>query len=81
MLRRSLTVASIALALAGCSARAGVDIQASTVVPLESRAADEGKIWVCHRGRWQEVGEPAAAGHSRHGDALSEARRSSGSSC
>lgn len=71
----------VVFATAGCSAAAGVDVQTSTVVPLESQAAREGKVWVCHRGRWQEVGEPAAAAHSRHGDEVSQGRRSRGTSC
>lgn len=78
MLERYALCALAGLALTACSARAGVEVQPTVVA---SSNAEDGKIWVCHRGSWQEVGAPAGAAHQRHGDQLSESPRRRGGSC
>jgi len=68
--------------LAGCSARAGVVVGPQpTVVDAGENASGTDRVWVCHRGRWREVGAPAANGHSRHGDRVSTAPREARASC
>ncbi|MDX1494543.1 MAG: hypothetical protein R3253_10815 [Longimicrobiales bacterium] len=79
MMRRTLFCALAGLTLAACSARAGVEVQPSVVAG--AGGSDGDKIWVCHRGTWQEVGAPAGSAHERHGDRISEAPRRAGGSC
>lgn len=78
MFRRMLFCAVAGLAMAACSARAGVEVRPAIVAGGDG---DDGKIWVCHRGRWQEVGAPAGAAHERHGDRISESPRRAGRGC
>jgi len=68
--------------LGSCTARLGVvgGVEAGIVAPEED---DEGRdrVWVCHQGRWQGVGAPAADTHSRHGDRVSTAPQEARASC
>jgi hypothetical protein len=69
------------LTVTGCRARAGVGVEAG-IEPAVVVAEEGGdKVWVCHRGRWQEVGAPAGGAHSRHGDRVSYRPRAGGASC
>lgn len=61
-----------------CSAHAGVDVGPQVAI-AEADGAD--RVWVCHRGRWQAVGAPAADAHAGHGDRVSTTRRPERSSC
>ena len=75
-------VGAVALALSGCSVRASVPVEVEAGVvaaPAAEPASD--RVWVCHRGRWQEVAAPAADGHSRHGDRVSSDPRRDRGSC
>lgn len=78
MLERYALCALAGLALTACSARAGVEVQPAVVA---SGNTEGGKIWVCHRGSWQEVGAPAGPAHQRHGDRVSESPRAHGERC
>ena len=68
--------------LGGCSASVGVsgDVEAG-VVAAEERDEGSDRVWVCHRGRWQEVAAPASDAHSRHGDRVSSTTQEARGSC
>ena len=78
---RALLCGIMIAATAACSARAsvGAEISPSVVGGVVSDAPD--RVWVCHRGRWQDVAPPAARGHDRHGDRVSATPRERGSDC
>ena len=61
-MRHTLSLlAGASLALAGCSARSGVAVEPRiAVVEVQTSDPDSNRVWVCHRGRWQEVAAPAA---------------------
>ena len=70
------------LILAGCTARAGVAVERQPgIVDTEDSNPGSDRVWVCHQGRWQEVGAPAANAHSRHGDRVSNAPQEARASC
>lgn len=77
-----VALVGMSMAVAGCSARAGVEVQPQPgLVGTEDGDAGADRVWVCHQGRWQEVASPAAAAHSRHGDRVSTAPREARASC
>ena len=63
--------------------RAPVDVPAETEIDLAEARLYESreKVWVCHRGRWQDISGVAAAAHMRHGDPVSEVARERQSGC
>ena len=70
------------LVLAGCSVRAGVAVDPQVgIVETEDDNPGSDRIWVCHQGRWQEVGAPAGNAHSRHGDRVSTTPQEARASC
>ena len=88
MRRATVLVAVFALGLGGCSARAraGVEVQAGVLGEdpdgdRDREDGDSGRVWVCHRGRWQEVGAPAADAHRGHGDRVSTSERENRAAC
>lgn len=81
---RLIVAVSSTFGLGGCAAqasvpveRAPVEVAAETVIdPAEARLYESReKVWVCHRGRWQDISGAAAAAHMRHGDVVSEVAR------
>jgi len=81
-MRRTLFLsAALVVAAAGCSARATVGAGIEASVLSDPGDSEPGRVWVCHRGRWQDVAAPAAQGHSRHGDRVSESPREARSAC
>ena len=79
---RFIALAAVSLAFAACSSRAGVEVRGPQVAVGGGDGNGGGdRAWVCHRGRWQEVGAPAAEGHSRHGDRVSYRARTARASC
>ena len=68
--------------LGGCAATAGVAVEPQVGI-VEPEDLDPGadRVWVCHQGRWQEVGAPAANAHSRHGDRVSSTTQEARASC
>ena len=66
------------IGLAGCSSKAGVEVGPQVAI-VGAEGSD--RVWVCHRGRWQEVAAPAADAHGRHGDRVSTAPRRDRESC
>ena len=84
MLRFICTLGVAVIAVSGCSAHVsgpGPDLQAVVLGAGDGTLPAEGKVWVCHQNRWQEVGQPAGAAHQRHGDAVSEGARVGGGQC
>jgi len=76
----SVALVGACLLVAGCSKRGGVEIGPQVAIVGGDRDGAD-RVWVCHRGRWQEVGAPAADAHGRHGDRVSTARRPERGSC
>jgi hypothetical protein len=74
-----VALVGMSLTLAACSARADVEVGPQAAVVGSEAEAD--RAWVCHQGRWQEVGSPAAGAHRRHGDRVSTAPREARASC
>lgn len=72
-----------AFALGSCTARAGVEVGVNpSVVGVEGeQETGADKVFVCHRGRWQEVAAPAADAHGRHGDRVSRGAQQARASC
>jgi hypothetical protein len=68
--------------IAGCSVRAGVEVDPQVgTVETEDDEPGADRVWVCHRGRWQEIAAPAADAHSRHGDRVSSTAQEARASC
>jgi hypothetical protein len=69
--------------LAGCAARATVAVEPEVAIVQSSSAhvPTGNHVWVCHRGRWQEVATPAAEAHRRHGDRVSSAAHEARGGC
>jgi hypothetical protein len=77
-----VALVGMSLTLAACSARADVEVgPQAAIVGSEAEGAGADRVWVCHQGRWQEVGSPAAGAHGRHGDRVSTAPREARASC
>lgn len=77
-------LASASVLLAGCAARASVAVEPEVAIVRSSSSAHVPKgnhVWVCHRGRWQEVATPAANAHRRHGDRVSSAAHEARAGC
>ncbi len=75
-------LAGAPLLLAGCAARGSVAVGPEVAVVQSSAHAPEAdRVWVCHRGRWQEVAAPAADAHRRHGDRVSSAAHRARAGC
>ena len=74
----SVALLGASMLMAGCSGRAGVEVGPQVAI---ASAEGSDRVWVCHRGRWQEVGAPAADAHGRHGDRVSTAPRPDRGSC
>ena len=82
MRRMFATMVGASLVLAGCSVRAGVAVEPQVgIVETEDNKPGANRVWVCHQGRWQEVGAPAANAHSRHGDRVSSTAQEARASC
>ncbi len=83
-MRYSLVLLAVGtMALGSCTARAGVEVgvNPSVVGVGGGREDGTGKVFVCHRGSWQEVGAPAADAHARHGDRVSRVVQEARASC
>lgn len=78
-----LLAGALSVALAGCAARAHAGVAIDSGVIVAQPAPDQGqdRVWVCHRGRWQEVAAPAAEAHDRHGDRVSRSAQRSREAC
>jgi hypothetical protein len=74
-----VALVGMSLTFAACSARADVEVGPQAAIVGSEAGAD--RVWVCHQGRWQEVGSPAAGAHRRHGDPVSTAPREARASC
>jgi len=75
-------LASVSVFLAGCAARASVAVgPEAAVVQSSAHAPTARRVWVCHRGRWQEVAAPAADAHRHHGDRVSTAAHEARTGC
>ena len=71
-----------ACVIAGCSVSAGVAVEPQVgIVEIEDNDPGSDRVWVCHQGRWQEVGAPAANAHSRHGDRVSNTVQEARAAC
>ncbi len=80
---RLVLVGFLALSLGACrgSARVPVEARAGVVVGEVEGPGPADRVWVCHRGRWQEVAAAAAGAHDRHGDRVSRSARAARSAC